>query len=93
MREAYAAVESGVASPDRVVITAGCNQAFFTALLTLVPRGAAVLLPTPWYYNHKMTCDMLGLEARALPTSAAGRFHSGPGAGGRADGRGGGRWC
>ena len=68
LREAYAA-ESGI-DPARVLITAGCNQAFFTALLTLVPRGAAVLLPTPWYYNHKMTCDMLGLQARALPTHA-----------------------
>ena len=72
LREAYAAA-SGTA-PERVVITAGCNQAFFTALLTLVPRGKAVLLPTPWYYNHKMTCDMLGLEARPLPTAAADGF-------------------
>ncbi|WP_158746643.1 aminotransferase [Acidisphaera sp. L21] len=72
LREAYA-VETGT-SVDRVLITAGCNQAFFAALLTLVPRGAAVLLPTPWYYNHKMTCDMLGLEARALPTTPATGF-------------------
>ncbi len=72
LREAYAA-DTGTA-PSRVLITAGCNQACFTALLTLVPRGAAVLLPTPWYYNHKMTCDMLGLEARALPTSAEDGF-------------------
>ena len=77
LREAYG-VETGV-DPARVVITAGCNQAFFAALLTLVPRGAAVLLPTPWYYNHKMTCDMLGLEARALPTGAAAGFLPDPG--------------
>ena len=77
LRETYAA-ETGVA-PDRVLITAGCNQAFFTAMLTLVPRGAAVLLPTPWYYNHKMTCDMLGLEARALPTDAMSGFIPDPG--------------
>ena len=72
LREAYAK-ESNV-EPGRVLITAGCNQAFFTALLTLVPSGGAVLLPTPWYYNHKMTCDMLGLEARALQTDAADGF-------------------
>jgi aspartate/methionine/tyrosine aminotransferase len=72
LRTAFAQ-QSGVAM-ERVLITAGCNQAFFTALLTLVPRGAAVLLPTPWYYNHKMTCDMLGLEARALPCHAAQGF-------------------
>ena len=78
LREAFAA-DTGVTA-DRVIITAGCNMAFFTALLTLVPRGAAVLLPTPWYYNHKMTCDMLGLEARALPTSAAAGFIPDPSA-------------
>ena len=72
LREAYAA-ETGVA-PGRVVITAGCNQAFFAAMLAFVPRGAAVLLPVPWYYNHKMTCDMLGLEARPLPTDVARGF-------------------
>ena len=78
LREAHAA-EIGV-PPGRVLVTAGCNQAFFAALLTLVPRGRAVLLPTPWYYNHKMTCDMLGLEARALPTSAATGFVPDPAA-------------
>ena len=66
LRQVFAA-DTGV-EPGRVAITAGCNQAFFATLLTLAPRGSAVLLPTPWYYNHKMTCDMLGLEARALPT-------------------------
>ena len=76
LRDAYAAVSG--AEPGRVLITAGCNQAFFTAMLTLVPRGAAVLLPTPWYYNHKMTCDMLGLEARALPTLAEDGFMPDP---------------
>ena len=67
----------------RVAITAGCNQAFFAALLTLVPRGRAVLLPTPWYYNHKMTCDMLGLEARALPCRAEDGFLPDPDAAAR----------
>ena len=72
LREAHAAA-LGV-DPDRVVITAGCNQAMFVSLLTLVPRGAAVLLPTPWYYNHKMTADMLGLQARPLPCRAEDGF-------------------
>ena len=72
LREMFA--HETATAPGRVLITAGCNQAFFTALLTLVPPGAAVLLPTPWYYNHKMTCDMLGLEARALPTTAGDGF-------------------
>ncbi len=72
LREAYAA-HTGVQA-DAVVITAGCNQAMFASMLTLVPRGAAVLLPVPWYYNHKMTADMLGLEARPLPCQAEDGF-------------------
>ena len=81
LRDAYAA-HTGVGAA-RVAITAGCNQAFFSALLTLVPRGQAVLLPTPWYYNHKMTCDMLGLEARALPCRAEDGFLPDPDAAAR----------
>ena len=32
-----------------------------------------MILPTPWYFNHKMTLDMLGIEARrpALPGRGA----------------------
>lgn len=74
LREAYAAhlsaMYAGRIETEQVAITAGCNQAFFAALLTLVGRDGAVLLPTPWYYNHQMTCGMLGLEVLSLPCSA-----------------------
>ncbi|CEJ13475.1 Arginine--pyruvate transaminase AruH [bacterium YEK0313] len=36
--------------------------------------GEAVLLPAPWYFNHQMTLNMLGIEARPLPCLAAGGF-------------------
>ena len=52
-------------APGEVAITAGCNQAFFVAALALAKAGDAVLLPTPWYFNHKMALDMLGIEAVA----------------------------
>lgn len=52
---------------EDVAITAGCNQAFVVAVMTLAKAGDAVLLPSPWYFNHKMTLDMLGIEARPLP--------------------------
>ncbi|HZB61371.1 MAG TPA: aminotransferase, partial [Microvirga sp.] len=48
-------------------ITAGCNLAFFAAMMLLAHRGEAVLLPTPWYFNHQMSLDMLGIEPRPLP--------------------------
>ncbi|TAD87771.1 MAG: aminotransferase [Alphaproteobacteria bacterium] len=51
---------------DRVGITAGCNQAFCAALQALAAAGDNVLLPTPWYFNHKMWLDMLGVEVRPL---------------------------
>jgi len=53
-------------SPEEVLITAGCNQAFAVAVMTLARAGDNVILPAPWYFNHKMTLDMLGIEARPL---------------------------
>ncbi|KQT88178.1 aminotransferase [Aurantimonas sp. Leaf443] len=57
-----------------VAITAGCNQAFFAAILALAGPSEAVVLPTPWYFNHLMSLEMLGVEARALPTRAEDGF-------------------
>ncbi|MBH0239762.1 aminotransferase [Methylobrevis albus] len=50
-----------------VAITAGCNQAFFATMIALARAGDEVLLPVPWYFNHKMTLDMLGIGAVPLP--------------------------
>jgi aspartate/methionine/tyrosine aminotransferase len=74
LREAYAAelgaLYGGRLDASEVAITAGCNQAYFVAMMALAQRGDAVLLPTPWYFNHRMTLDMLGIEPRALPCHA-----------------------
>lgn len=51
---------------NEVLITAGCNQAFAVAVMGLARAGDNVILPAPWYFNHKMTLDMLGIEARPL---------------------------
>ncbi len=78
LREAYAADVSatygGTVGPGQVAITAGCNQAFFLAMLTLARAGDAVLLPLPWFWNHQQTCAMLGIEPRPLPCSAENGF-------------------
>lgn len=78
LRAAYAAHVSnayGAAmAPENVAITAGCNQAFFVATIALAKAGDAVLLPSPWYFNHKMTLDMLGIEAIPLPCRAEAGF-------------------
>jgi aspartate/methionine/tyrosine aminotransferase len=74
LRQAYAAHVSDLytaeISPDQVSITAGCNQAFVIATMLVGAAGEAIVLPSPWYFNHKMTLDMLGLEARILPCTA-----------------------
>jgi aspartate/methionine/tyrosine aminotransferase len=61
-------IHGGQCEPDNVTITAGCNQAFFITALTLLRPGDCVLLPCPWYFNHKMTLDMLGIGVKPLPT-------------------------
>ena len=51
---------------DHVCITSGCNQAFAAAIASLCDEGDEVILPTPWYFNHKMWLDMSGVAAVPL---------------------------
>lgn len=74
LRSAYAAECSRLfgapIAGEEVAITAGCNQAFFLTVMALAAAGDAILLPAPWYFNHKMTLDMLNIKARVLPLAA-----------------------
>ncbi|SNR45499.1 aminotransferase [Paracoccus sediminis] len=71
LRAAVAATFSrrygGAVGPHQVAITQGCNQAFCAAITTLAGAGDQVILPTPWYFNHKMWLDMQGIDAVPLP--------------------------
>lgn len=68
LREAYAVhLNDRTVGPDNIAITAGCNQAFYVAVAALCGTGDQIILPSPWYFNHKMSLDMLGIEAVALP--------------------------
>lgn len=53
---------------DQVGITSGCNQAFAAAIASLTSEGDEVILPTPWYFNHKMWLDMQGVTTVPLET-------------------------
>ncbi len=68
------ALYGAAVSPADLAITSGCNQAFFVTMLALAKAGDAVILPTPWYFNHKMTLDMMGIVATPLPCSAERHF-------------------
>jgi hypothetical protein len=71
LRQALAAHMSGfygarVAS-EEVAITAGCNQAFCLAMMALAGAGDEVILPLPYYFNHRMWLDMLDVATVPLP--------------------------
>ena len=64
----WSAAYGGEIAADEVAITQGCNQAFCSVIATIARAGDEVLLPTPWYFNHKMWLDMTGIGAAPLPT-------------------------
>lgn len=58
----------GTVRPAQVAITQGCNQAFTAVMATLAGPGDEVILPTPWYFNHKMWLDMASVTTVPLDT-------------------------
>jgi aspartate/methionine/tyrosine aminotransferase len=61
----------GTITPSQVAITQGCNQAFCAVMATLAGAGDEVILPTPWYFNHRMWLDMQGVATVPLATGAS----------------------
>jgi aspartate/methionine/tyrosine aminotransferase len=66
----YASAYGASIRDTQVAITQGCNQAFTAVMSTLVGAGDEVILPTPWYFNHKMWLDMQGVATIPLATGA-----------------------
>jgi aspartate/methionine/tyrosine aminotransferase len=64
----WSATYGGKIAPEQVAITQGCNQAFCTVMATLAGPGDEVILPTPWYFNHKMWLDMSSVKTVPLDT-------------------------
>lgn len=62
----YAADVTG----DQIGITSGCNQAFAATIASLCVDGDEVIIPAPWYFNHKMWLDMSGVSAVPLLVGA-----------------------
>ena len=67
LAEEMSGVYGGEVTAAHILISAGCNQAFFLALAGLAKAGDEVLMAAPWYFNHKMTADMLGIGIIPLP--------------------------
>jgi aspartate/methionine/tyrosine aminotransferase len=51
---------------NHVGITSGCNQAFSAAIAMLCGQDDEIILPTPFYFNHKMWLDMAGVKTITL---------------------------
>lgn len=66
------AAENGVAvgqsHGNRLMVTAGGNQAFFNVALAILDPGDEVILPTPFYFNHEMAIAMANARVVLAPT-------------------------
>jgi hypothetical protein len=71
LREALAAsLAQDYAAPiqaENIAITAGGNEAFSVAMMALANAGDEVLLPLPYYFNHQMWLQTLGLTPVYIP--------------------------
>ena len=56
--------------PEQILITAGCNQAFIIAALSVAGANDTVLMTNPGYFNHESTLAMLGVKTAPLPVHA-----------------------
>jgi aminotransferase len=61
-------------SPDEVIITAGGNQAFMLAAMTVLEPRDDVLMPAPYFVNHEMTIRAIGARPIEVPLREADGF-------------------
>ncbi|MFL2790433.1 MAG: aminotransferase [Paracoccaceae bacterium] len=58
---------SGKVDSANIGITSGCNQAFCSVIATIAKPGDNIIVPSPWYFNHKMWLDMAAINTLPLP--------------------------
>jgi len=72
LREVFAAELStdyqGAVSPNQVLITPGCNQAFCLVASALAGPGHNIILVSPFYFDHDMWLRLDGTEVKHLVT-------------------------
>jgi aspartate/methionine/tyrosine aminotransferase len=56
----------GDITPDQVAITSGCNQAFAAAIASICAEDDEIIIPLPYYFNHRMWLDMAGVKTVGL---------------------------
>ena len=60
----------GAAHENRVMVTAGGNQAFMNAVLAIADPGDELILPTPYYFNQEMAVTMANCRPVLVPTDS-----------------------
>ncbi len=58
---------------NAVVVTAGSNMAFNTAILAITDPGDEIILPLPYYFNHEMSLTMERCTPVLVPCNS--NFH------------------
>lgn len=54
-------------SPDNFCLTIGASQAFWLAIMTLCRAGDEVIIQLPYYFDHAMALDILGIKGVYAP--------------------------
>jgi aspartate/methionine/tyrosine aminotransferase len=58
-------------SPANLCLTIGASQAFWLAIITLCRAGDEVVVQAPYYFDHAMALDMLGIRGVYAPFDEA----------------------
>jgi aspartate/methionine/tyrosine aminotransferase len=58
-------------APGNLCLTIGASQAFWLAIVTLCSAGDEVVVQAPYYFDHAMVLDMLGLRGVYAPFDEA----------------------
>jgi aspartate/methionine/tyrosine aminotransferase len=63
-------IPTGEDHGNRIMVTAGGNQAFMNAVLALGDPGDEFILPTPYYFNQEMAVTLANCRPVLVPTDA-----------------------
>ncbi len=63
----YARKYGAQLSPGNFCLTIGASQAFWLAMVTLCRAGDEIVVQTPYYFDHPMALDILGIRGVYAP--------------------------
>ncbi|BCA79317.1 aminotransferase [Desulfuromonas sp. AOP6] len=67
----YERLYGAALQPSDLCLSIGASQAFWLAMVTLCRAGDEVIVQTPYYFDHAMALDILGLKAVYTPFDEA----------------------